>query len=42
MSSFPEGKKTSCLALDSVHDAIKSMSVKAAFKKRGIDDNSAK
>jgi hypothetical protein len=43
MSSFPEGKKNKLFSFrfGSI-DAIKSMSVKAAFKKLGIDDSSAK
>lgn len=43
MNSFPEGKKNKLFGFrfGSI-DAIKSMSIKAAFKKLGIDDNSAK
>lgn len=43
MGSLPEGKKNKLFSFrfGSI-DAIKSMSIKAAFKKLGIDDNSAK
>jgi len=43
MSSFPEGKKNKLFSFrfGSI-DAVKSMSIKAVFKKLGIDDNSAK
>lgn len=43
ISSFPAGKKNKLFSFrfGSI-DAIKSMSIKAAFKKLGIDDNSVK
>jgi len=43
LSSFPEGKRNKLFSFrfGSI-DAIKSMNIKAAFKKLGIDENSAK
>ncbi len=43
MCSFPEGKKNKLFGFrfGSI-DAVKSMSIKTAFKKLGIDDNSVK
>ncbi|MFZ2312438.1 MAG: hypothetical protein WAV82_07445 [Methylobacter sp.] len=43
LSSFPEGKRNKLFSFrfGSI-DAIKSMNIKAVFKKLGIDENSAK
>jgi len=43
LCSFPEGKKNKLFGFKfGSIDAVKSMSIKTAFKKLGIDDNSVK